>query len=30
MYSAQQPKRLIYEHAIQYVQENEMLGGIKE
>jgi len=30
MYSAQQQKRLIDEHAIQYVQEHEMLGGSKE
>ena len=30
MYSAQQQKRLIDEHAIQYVQEHEMLGGAKE
>lgn len=30
MYAAQQQKRLIDEHDIQFIQEHEMLGGIKE
>lgn len=30
MYAAQQQKRLIDEHDIQFIQEHEMLGGIEE